>query len=67
VDWEDMTHDFARNNMYIGDFGNNSTARTDLKVYKIPYPTNVNGNSVQRRDSFFISGSNKLSIMLVEL
>jgi len=33
VDWEDMTQDDS--NIYIGDFGNNSGDRTDLKVYKI--------------------------------
>lgn len=33
VDWEDITSDDQY--IYIGDFGNNSGARTDLKIYKI--------------------------------
>jgi hypothetical protein len=43
VDWEElaMDHDY----LYIGDFGNNSGSRTDLKIYKvllneIPFETN---------------------------
>ncbi|NOU47102.1 MAG: hypothetical protein HOO86_08575 [Bacteroidales bacterium] len=33
VDWEELTmdHDY----LYIGDFGNNSGSRTDLKIYKV--------------------------------
>ncbi len=37
-DWEDLTHDASRTNMFIGDFGNNNCNRTNLCVYKIPYP-----------------------------
>ena len=37
-DWEDMTHDVNRNNLFIGDFGNNNCNRTNLCIYKIPYP-----------------------------
>ncbi|MBO3099969.1 T9SS C-terminal target domain-containing protein [Gelidibacter pelagius] len=33
VDWEDMAQDAAY--IYIGDIGNNSGDRTDLKIYKI--------------------------------
>lgn len=33
IDWEDIS--FDDNYIYIGDFGNNSGTRTDLKVYKI--------------------------------
>ena len=33
VDWEDITSD--ENYIYIGDFGNNTGTRTDLKVYRI--------------------------------
>ena len=33
VDWEDITYD--NDFVYIGDFGNNSGTRTDLKVYRI--------------------------------
>ncbi len=37
VDWEDLARD-AAGNLYIGDFGNNSNNRTDLRIYKIPDP-----------------------------
>src|SRR5690625_2560360 len=33
VDWEAMAHDDAF--IYVGDIGNNSGVRTDLKIYKI--------------------------------
>src|SRR5256885_16016558 len=36
--WEDLTHDASRTYMYIGDFGNNNCDRTNLRVYRIPYP-----------------------------
>jgi len=32
-DWEDICHD--NTHIYIGDFGNNSGSRTDLKIYRI--------------------------------
>ncbi len=34
TDWEDLAQDDA-GNIYIGNFGNNSNTRKDLKVYKI--------------------------------
>lgn len=34
VDWEEMTHD--GNMVYVGDFGNNLGARTDLCIYRFP-------------------------------
>jgi hypothetical protein len=36
-DWEDLARD-AAGNLYIGDFGNNANARTDLTIYKVPNP-----------------------------
>ena len=33
IDWEDIAQDSSH--IYIGDFGNNSGNRTDLKIYKI--------------------------------
>lgn len=33
IDWEDIC--FDENYIYIGDFGNNSGERTDLKIYRI--------------------------------
>lgn len=41
-DWEDLAVDPTRTYMYIGDFGNNSCDRTNLRMYRIPYPS-VNG------------------------
>ncbi len=37
-DWEDLTHDVNRDHLFIGDFGNNDCDRTNLRIYKIPYP-----------------------------
>jgi hypothetical protein len=37
VDWEDITHD-DRGNLWLGDIGNNDSARRDLVVYRIPEP-----------------------------
>lgn len=34
IDWEDLTFD-AKDNLYIGDFGNNDNVRKDLSIYKI--------------------------------
>lgn len=45
VDWEDITYD-PQGAVYIGDFGNNANARQDLKVYKIPHPDSIVGNTV---------------------
>lgn len=41
-DWEDLAVDPTRTHLYIGDFGNNDCDRTNLRVYRIPYPS-VNG------------------------
>lgn len=37
-DWEALANDGE--NFYIGDFGNNTGTRKDLKVYKIPFQNN---------------------------
>ncbi|MBC3538483.1 hypothetical protein ACFSC6_16140 [Rufibacter sediminis] len=34
TDWEDLTRD-TQGNLYIGDMGNNSNKRTDLRIYKV--------------------------------
>jgi hypothetical protein len=44
VDWEDLTQD-KQGNFYIGDFGNNTNSRTDLRIYKIPNPEQITGNT----------------------
>lgn len=46
TDWEDITHNSTRANMFIGDFGNNYFDRRNLKIYKIPYPSASTGSSV---------------------
>lgn len=35
TDWEALTNDGE--NFYIGDFGNNTGTRKDLKIYKVPF------------------------------
>lgn len=37
-DWEDLASDEA-GNLFIGDFGNNSNARKNLVIYRIPNPS----------------------------
>ena len=44
VDWEDMTQD--ANHIYIGDIGNNSGSRTDLKIYKVSKSDYVGSTTV---------------------
>ncbi|GAA4279178.1 SdiA-regulated domain-containing protein [Aquimarina mytili] len=34
IDWEDLAYD-QNNNIYIGDFGNNTNKRKDLVIYKV--------------------------------
>ncbi len=38
--WEDLSKD-DEGNFYIGDFGNNSNDRKNLKIYKIPDPSQI--------------------------
>ncbi len=45
IDWEDLAKD-AAGNFYIGDFGNNNNTRQDLKIYVIPNPENIIGDSI---------------------
>lgn len=45
VDWEEITSD-VQGRFYIGDFGNNSNNRSNLRIYRIPPPDNVVGDSV---------------------
>ena len=37
IDWEDICHD--SNYIYIGDFGNNSGSRTNLRIYRLSIPS----------------------------
>lgn len=50
VDWEELAQD-DQGNLYICDFGNNNNNRsvangTPLRIYKIPNPADIVGNSV---------------------
>ncbi len=38
IDWEEVTADKDNGRFYIGDFGNNSNNRKDLRIYVIPLP-----------------------------
>jgi hypothetical protein len=44
VDWEDLAADSEY--VYIGDFGNNSGSRTDLKIYRINRSDLASSNSI---------------------
>ena len=44
TDWEDITQDDT--SIYVGDIGNNSGNRTDLKIYKISKNDYINSTSV---------------------
>jgi hypothetical protein len=46
TDWEDITHDAGFNHLFIGDFGNNANDRTNLKIFRIPYPTSSTPSTV---------------------
>ena len=47
LDWEDIAADDS-GHLYIGDFGNNSSDRRDLTVYRVPEPVpNASDRSVQ--------------------
>ena len=60
VDWEELTKD-AQGNVYIGDFGNNNNARTDLAIYKIPNPENI----TEARILTFYQNDSYLSILFM--
>ena len=45
IDCEESTRD-AEGNYYLGDFGNNSNDRTNLRIYKIPNPDTLLLNTI---------------------
>ena len=49
-DWEALTNDGE--NFYIGDFGNNSGTRKDLKIYRVPFSENTIVNDSLKIISF---------------
>ncbi len=55
-DWEALANDGE--NFYIGDFGNNSGTRKDLKIYKIPFQNNVLENDLMKTISFYYPEQN---------
>ncbi len=50
-DWEALTSD--ENHFYIGDFGNNSGSRKDLKIYQVPFKNDSLQKDSIRTISFF--------------
>jgi hypothetical protein len=52
MDCEDIAQDDS-GNYYIGDFGNNLNDRTDLRIYKIPNPDSVAGDTVMSGIIYF--------------
>ncbi len=52
-DWEDLAQDAGKNYLYIGDFGNNNCDRTNLRVYRIPHPSNITGSTVTAEAIYF--------------
>lgn len=50
-DWEALTNDGE--NFYIGDFGNNTGTRKDLRIYKIPFQNNRLINDSIKTISFY--------------
>ncbi|MBS1514515.1 MAG: hypothetical protein JSS63_05765 [Bacteroidetes bacterium] len=45
IDWEEIRQD-DKGNFYICDFGNNDNERKNLRIYKIPNPTNLFNDTV---------------------
>ncbi len=60
-DWEDLTHDAQRNYLFIGDFGNNNCIRTNLKIFRIPYPSASTTSAVAQTISFTYSDQANIS------
>ncbi|TKD63622.1 hypothetical protein [Flavobacterium sp. ASW18X] len=59
-DWEDLAQDNS-GNLYIGDFGNNSSDREDLVIYKLPNPEVEPGDKIDAEKIKF-SYPNQLEI-----
>lgn len=58
-DWEALTNDGK--NFYIGDFGNNTGTRKDLKIYKIPFQNNELQNDLIKTISFYYAEQNNFT------
>jgi hypothetical protein len=51
-DWEDITYD-QQGNAYVADIGNNSNNRQDLRIWKIPHPDSITGNTTTAEEIRF--------------
>jgi hypothetical protein len=51
--WEALAHNATRTYMYIGDIGNNGNDRTNLRVYRIPYPSTIIGTTAAAEEITF--------------
>ena len=51
-DWEAFTRD-TLGNVYIGDFGNNSNDRKDLRIYRLPDPRTEKGDKIPAEEIRF--------------
>jgi hypothetical protein len=54
VDWESITTD-DKGNLYLGDFGNNSSTRRDLCIYVVeePYPDQTVVTNTRKKISYY--------------
>jgi hypothetical protein len=52
IDWEDLAKD-DKNNLFIGDFGNNDLKRVNLVVYKVPDPEIEPGDKIESEKIIF--------------
>lgn len=58
-DWEALTNDGK--NFYIGDFGNNTGTRKDLKIYRVPFSDTIVQNDSVKIISFEYPEQNDFS------
>jgi hypothetical protein len=52
IDWEELTRD-SDGNIYIGDFGNNSNNRTNLRIHVIPDPATIFSDTIRPMTIFY--------------
>ena len=63
VDWEDITYD--NDYIYIADFGNNSGARTNLRIYKVAIDDYLNSsNDSISADTISFTYSNQIDFTI---
>lgn len=59
-DWEALASDGE--NLYIGDFGNNTGTRKDLEIIKIPFQNHTLDNDRQEKISFYFPEQKDFSV-----